>query len=115
MRGAHRRLAEVDFAKRSLELTQLVHTGKLPAARSLLADLTQRFQQHPWLQAKLARLRELAERDPEMMSKEARFSSRRMSSRLAAHADLAFCADETNSVMPAFLRTKTEEGRGRRN
>jgi len=56
----------------------------------------------------------LADRDPEMMSKEARFSSRKMSKRLVANMEVAFSADETNSDMSAFLRKKSEEGRGRR-
>jgi hypothetical protein len=68
-----RRLQEVEFAKSSLELSRLVNAGNVTAARTLVKDLEKRFGQHPWLQAKLARLRELAERDPEMMSKEARF------------------------------------------
>ncbi len=108
-----RRLLEVDFAQRSLELSRLVQIGDLRAARALLVELTQRFEQHPWLQAKLLRLRTLAERDPEMMRKEARFSSRKMSSRLVAHDEMAFSGDETLSAMPAFLRKKTQEGKGR--
>ena len=109
-----RRLQEVDFAKSSLELSRLVNAGNVTAARTLVKDLEKRFGQHPWLQAKLTRLRELADRDPEMMSKEARFSSRKMSKRLVANSEVAFSVDETNSAMPAFLRKKSEEGRGRK-
>jgi len=109
-----RRLQEVDFAKSSLELSRLVNAGNVTAARALVKDLEKRFGQHPWLQAKLTRLRELADRDPEMMSKEARFSSRKMSKRLVANTEVAFGGDETNSEMPAFLRKKSEEGRGRK-
>ena len=109
-----RRLQEVDFAKSSLELSRLVNAGNVNAARALVKDLEKRFGQHPWLQAKLTRLRELADRDPEMMSKEARFSSRKMSKRLVSNSEVAFSADETNSEMPAFLRKKSEEGKGRK-
>ena len=112
--SVERRLLEVDFAKSSLELSRLVNAGNVTAARTLVKDLEKRFGQHPWLQAKLTRLRELADRDPEMMSKEARFSSRKMSKRLVANSEVTFSADETNSDMPAFLRKKSEEGRGRR-
>jgi Ca-activated chloride channel family protein len=108
-----RRLQEVDFAKSSLELSRLVNAGNVTAARALVKDLEKRFGQHPWLQAKLTRLRELADRDPEMMSKEARFSSRKMSKRLVANMEVAFSGDETNMEIPAFLRKKSEEGRGR--
>jgi Ca-activated chloride channel family protein len=109
-----RRLQEVDFAKSSLELSRLVNAGNVTAARALVKELEKRFGQHPWLHAKLTRLRELAERDPEMMSKEARFSSRKMSKRLVANCEVAFSVDETNMEMPAFLRKKSEEGRGRK-
>ena len=109
-----RRLQEVDFAKSSLELSRLVNAGNIDAAHALVKDLEKRFGQHPWLQAKLSRLRELADRDPEMMSKEARFSSRKMSKRLVAVDDMPFGGDETNSDMPAFLRKKSEEGKGRK-
>ena len=108
-----RRLQEVDFAKSSLELSRLVNAGNVNAARALVKDLEKRFGQHPWLQAKLTRLRELADRDPEMMSKEARFSSRKMSKRLVANMEVAFSGDETNMEIPAFLRKKAEEGKGK--
>jgi Ca-activated chloride channel family protein len=109
-----RRLQEVEFAKSSLELSRLVNAGNVTAARKLVKDLEKRFGQHPWLQAKLMRLRELADRDPEMMGKEARFSSRKMSKRLVANFEVAFSGDETNMEMPAFLRKKSEEGKGRK-
>ena len=67
-----------------------------------------------WLQDKLQRLRELADRDPEMMSKEVRFSAMRMSSRLSAKSECRYSADETDSAIPAFLRKKSQEGRGRK-
>jgi hypothetical protein len=108
-----RRLQEVDFAKSSLELSRLVNAGNVTAARALVKDLEKRFGQHPWLHAKLTRLRELADRDPELMTKEARFSSRKMSKRLVSNFEVAFSMDETNSEMPAFLRKKSEEGKGR--
>jgi Ca-activated chloride channel family protein len=109
-----RRLQEVDFAKSSLDLSRLVNAGDVAAARALVKDLEKRFGQHPWLKAKLTRLRELAERDPEMMSKEVRFNSRKMSKRLVANCEVEFSLDETNMEMPAFLRKKAEEGKGRR-
>jgi Ca-activated chloride channel family protein len=79
----------------------------------LFKDLESRFAQHPWLQDKLQRLRELADRDPEMMSKEVRFSAMRMSSRLSAKSESRYSADETDLAIPAFLRKKSQEGRGR--
>jgi hypothetical protein len=49
-----------------------------------------------------------------MMRKEAKFNSARMSKRLVANEELVFSGDETESAMPAFLRKKSEEGKGRR-
>jgi Ca-activated chloride channel family protein len=112
--AVHRRLQEVDFAKSSLDLARLVNAGDVLAARALVNDLERRFGQHPWLKAKLSRLRELADRDPEMMSKEVRFNSRKMSRRLVAREESVFSVDETSFEMPAFLRKKSEEGKGRK-
>lgn len=110
----HRRLQEVEFAKSSLDLARLVNAGDVVAARALVSDLERRFGQHPWLKAKLGRLRELADRDPDMMSKEVRFNSRKMSRRLVAREESVFSMDETSFEMPAFLRKKSEEGKGRK-
>lgn len=94
------RLQEVEFAQASQELHTLVEQGEILVARKLLKDLEKRFAQHPWLQDKLQRLRVLAERDPEMMSKEVRFSAMRMSSRLSAKSEVRYSEDETNLVIP---------------
>jgi Ca-activated chloride channel family protein len=108
------RLQELEFAQASQALRGLVQQGDRRAARAILKDLEQRFGQHPWLKGKLARLRKLAEHDPEMLSKEIRFSTMRMSSRLSAKAEARFSADETDAAIPAFLRKKLEEGKGRK-
>ena len=112
--AVHDRLQEVEFAQTSQALRTLVQNGDARAARKLLKDLEVRFAQHPWLHDKLQRLRELAERDPEMMGKEVRFSAMRMSSRLAAKSEARYSADETDQAMPAFLRKKSQEGKGRK-
>lgn len=108
------RLQEVEFAQASQVLRTLVQQGETRAARAMMKDLEARFGQHPWLSGKLARLRELAEHDPEMMSKEIRFSAMRMSNRLAEKIEVQFSVDQTESAIPAFLRKKLEEGKGRK-
>ena len=112
--AVHDRVQEVEFAQASQALRGLVQKGDTQGARKLFKDLEVRFAQHPWLQDKLQRLRELAERDPEMMSKEVRFSGMRMWNRLSAKAEERYGADETDFVVPAFLRKKSQEGRGRK-
>lgn len=59
------------------------------------------------------RVRELAELDPEMMVKEVRFSMMKMNTRLSSKQEMAYSEDETDLPMPAFLRKKAEEGKGR--
>ena len=108
------RLQEVEFVQASEALRTLVQKGKTLEARSMMTDLEKRFGQHAWLSGKLSRLRELAEQDPEMMSKEIRFSSVRMASRLAHVDDVPFDSDQTDAPMPAFLRKKLVEGKGRK-
>ena len=49
----------------------------------------------------------------EMMGKESQFSAQRMSSRLSMRDEILYSRDETGSEMPAFLRKKAEEGKGR--
>lgn len=110
----HDRLLEVEFAQASQNLRVLVQQGDLQMARKVMKDLELRFGRHPWLKDKLNHLRELAERDPEMLSKEVRFSAMRMSSRLSAKSEVRYSVDETDLVIPAFLRKKGQEGTGRR-
>jgi hypothetical protein len=80
----------------------------------MMNDLEHRFGQHPWLSGKLARLRELSERDPEMLSKEVRFNTVRLSKRLTERSEVRFSMDQTDAAIPAFLRKKLEEGKGRK-
>jgi hypothetical protein len=76
--------------------------------------MEQRFGHHPWLKAKMAQMHRLAEEDMDMMIKEVSYSSMRMSKSLASRSEAMFSVDETESEMPAFLRKKESEGRGRR-
>ncbi len=108
------RLQELEFATASQVLRDLARRGDAMGVQRTLDELERRFGQHPWLNDKLRRLRQLAEDDVEMMSKEVRFSERKMSRRLNANFEMAYSMDETNSTMPSFLRKKAEEGKGRR-
>ena len=110
----HTRLEELAFAKASGELRELAAQGDRKATQAALAKLQARFGDHPWLKAKIEQLRELAEQDIEMMSKEVNYSMVRMSRRLVAHEETEFTGDEIQSMaMPAFLRKKVSEGKGK--
>lgn len=110
----HTRLEELAFAKASGELRELVAKGDRKATQAALAKLQTRFGDHPWLKAKIEQLRELAEHNVEMMGKEVLYSMHRMSRRLVASDEAAFTRDEMESLeMPAFLRKKVSEGKGK--
>ena len=111
---AQRRLGELRFAKASARLRELAKDGNIQAARALLNDLEVEFGSNPWLQAKIEQLRRLTEEDVSMMMKEVSYSAYRMSRRLTSKHEMQFGKDETEEIMPAFLRKKVEEGRGRK-
>ena len=109
-----RRLLEVEFGKASDELRHLARRGNRLDTMRKLAEMDERFGHHPWLRAKMEQMRQLAQEDMMMMAKEAGYASVRMYSRLSPNFESSFIKDETESDMPAFLRKKESEGRGRR-
>ena len=114
---AYTRLEELAFAKASEHLRQLAKDGDRQATQQALDVLEKRFGHHPWLSAKIKQLRQLADEDSEMMTKEVRYSMMRMSRRLVSKEEMAYEGDETHvseSVMPSFLRKKVSEGKGKK-
>ena len=110
-----RRLLEVEFGHAANELRQLAKKGTLKATQRKLNEMEKRFGEHAWLKAKMEQLHRLADEDMEMMMKEATFSSMKMSRRLASRSESLYMGDETELMMPAFLRKKESEGKGRKN
>ncbi len=111
---AHNRLEELAFAKAAEQLRTLAQNGDRATTQKALAALEKRFGDHPWLRAKIEQLRRLAEEDEVMMLKEVRYSAMRMSRRLVAKDEMEFNMDETQAMsMPAFLRKKVSEGKGK--
>jgi Ca-activated chloride channel family protein len=114
---AYTRLEELAFAKASEHLRQLAKDGDRQATQQALDVLEKCFGHHPWLNAKIEQLRQLADQDSEMMAKEVRYSMMRMSRRLVSKEETAYQGDETHvseSVMPSFLRKKVSEGKGKK-
>lgn len=114
---AYTRLEELAFAKASEQLRQLAKDGDSQSTQRALDVLEKRFGHHPWLNAKIEQLRQLADQDSEMMAKEVRYSMMRMSRRLVSKEEMAYAGDETHiseSVMPSFLRKKVSEGKGKK-
>jgi Ca-activated chloride channel family protein len=108
-----RRLNELRFAKASSRLRDFAQAGLIDEARELLDELEREFGNNPWLSAKIEQLRRLTEDDLSMMMKEVSYTAFRMSRRLTSKSEMLFGKDETDSQIPAFLRKKVEEGRGR--
>ena len=74
------------------------------------SDAKQRFADNPWVQEVLNSMAELArQQDQARFAKEARYSSRRMSTRLAAKEEMASIASDGDA--PAFLRRKSAQGK----
>jgi Ca-activated chloride channel homolog len=114
---AYTRLEELAFAKASEQLRQLAKDGDQHATKRALDVLEKRFGHHPWLNAKIEQLRQLADEDSQMLSKEVHYSMVRMSRRLVSKKETAYAGDETDineSVMPSFLRKKVSEGIGKK-
>ncbi|MBI5277365.1 MAG: VWA domain-containing protein [Burkholderiales bacterium] len=110
-----RRLKEVQFAEAALRAREMMVRGEIDGARAYLKHQQALVAGHPWLQEKLARLQDLAERDAAMSMKEMRYKSNRLMSRVAEAHESRYIGDETaDAGKPAFLRRKSEEGRGRR-
>jgi Ca-activated chloride channel family protein len=110
-----RRLAEVRMAQAAERVRAELARGRVDAARAVLRELDALVAGQPWLQAKLEDLRALIERDAEMAQKELAYSARVFETRLVAKHEASFSLDETDRTdIPAFLRKKTSEGRGRR-
>ena len=109
-----RRLLEVEFGKDADALRQIAKQGKQREAQRKIDEMEAKYGNHPWLHAKLAQMRRLAEEDMVMMTKEVSYSAMRMSRSLASKQEVMYCLDETESAVPAFLRRKETEGRGRR-
>ena len=109
-----RRVIELDAGDALDTVRAAIEADNWERAQRLVDDAAIRFAQHDWAAAVLATMRRLiSERDKRVSSKEAAFAKRSMSGRLASRDEIRFCDGDMLSV-PAFLRRKTEQGKGRR-
>ena len=111
------RVLEVAFGEQAALARGLLMRGRVADAERLFAALEPQVAHHPWLQNKLSSLRELARRDADMAAKELRFSHMKMSKRAVALNETSgsFSIAETDTTeIPAYLRRKMSEGKGRK-
>lgn len=108
-----RRFLETEAARLQESGFDAMARGDWGAVERCLAQLDAIAAEHGWLRASLAELRRLFEqRDERLLSKELRYSSRSMRTRLTSKAEQDFLGDADESSLPAYLRRKSMQGRG---
>jgi Ca-activated chloride channel family protein len=108
------RLLELDAADAVADVRTAIEAGDWKRAQQIVDAAAVRFEQHEWASAILATMRRLIdERDRHLAAKEASFSMRSMRQRLVSPVEPSFSANEPAAI-PAFLRRKGEQGKGRR-
>jgi Ca-activated chloride channel family protein len=108
-----RRALELDAADAVVAVRAAIDALDWKRAQQLVDAVTARFAQHEWAAAIIATMRRLVGERNRFAAKEASFSVSRMRRRLASPSEPAFCMEE-NAAVPAFLRRKAEQGKGRR-
>jgi Ca-activated chloride channel homolog len=107
-----RRVDEVEASDFQDQAQKAARRGYWHQVRNLLREVKERSKDNRWLQGIVETLETLAQpEDTESFAKEARYSSRNLSSRIAAlgeSADYQPCAE---MAAPVFLRRKREQGK----
>ena len=107
-----RRVGEVEAAALQDQARQAARRGDWRQVRRLLREVKERASDNPWLQGIVDTLENLARReDTESFAKEARYSSRSLSSRVAALNESAEYSPAAELAAPKFLRRKREQGK----
>ena len=105
-----RRAKEIEAAHIQRRARQAAQANDWAEVERLLGELEVLARDHAWIEGVLAELRALAaRRDAPLLAREALYSARSMSSRVAACAERASLDEATD--MPAFLRRKTSQGK----
>jgi Ca-activated chloride channel family protein len=106
-----RRASELESAKLQDEAQVAARRGDWREVRRLLAEARRNAEDNEWLTKVADKLEVLARKEDEMMfSKETRYSSHRMRSRLAMSSEVNSLSD----AAPSYLRRKTEQGKSQR-
>jgi Ca-activated chloride channel family protein len=105
------RIAEVEVGRMLEAARRAAEHGDWQTIRKMLDEARKRFADHPWVIEVLENMAGLAKSmDTERFRKEAMYSSRRMSTRLASPSEsLSTMACE--STAPSFLRRKAAQGK----
>lgn len=105
------RQAELEAGKLLQRAREAAKRGDWTAIREMIDAARKLFADHPWVMDVLENIAELAKsRDVARLSKEAMYSSRKMSSRVSAK-DEALMSMVAEGTVPSFLRRKRAQGK----
>jgi hypothetical protein len=103
-------VAEDELVARRAKEIEAAQVNDWAEVERLLGELEVLARDHAWIEGVLSELRGLvARRDAPLLAREALYSARSMSSRVAACAERASLDEVTD--MRAFLRRKTAQGK----
>jgi Ca-activated chloride channel family protein len=109
-----RRVMELDAADALDAVRTAIEAHDWTLAQRLVETAQSRFAGHEWAAAILSTMQRLiAQRDEQLASKEARYARHSIHGRLASLNEASF-SDIDEALVPAFLRRKTEQGKGQR-
>lgn len=109
-----RRSIESASARLLLACRRRLGRGDRAGAERALAELRELGKEHGWVAESVAEVERLLEQDVALAGKEALYAAGKFRTRLAAPVESAFELSETEAEeMPAFLRRKVGQGRGR--
>ncbi len=107
-----RRFGEVEAADLQREARKAARARDWTKVSRMLDELETRARDNPWLQQTVSVLRNLLEqRDQARLEKELLYSSHSLKNRLTEFDESASFDMSMESVKPAFLRRKTQQGR----
>ena len=105
------RRAEVEASQLIARARQAAEYGDWSAVEQILAEARQRFASQPWVIQVLESMVEISHTmDTARFRKEALYSTKRMSNRLAAKEEMLGCLD-AEIAAPSFLRRKAAQGK----
>ena len=108
-----RRVLELDAADALEAVRTAIEADNWVLAQQLTEAAQARFAQHEWATAILATMRRLiGERDKHRARKETLYARQSLNVRLSSREEANFSYDDEAAV-PAFLRRKSEQGKGR--
>lgn len=107
-----RRVKEILASKLLERSREAARNCNWEEVESLLAEANSQFKDNPWIKEIIQSMEKLAaKKDSHCFRKEALYSSRRMSSRLASQNESAVYSRIDEDDLPSFLRRKAEQGK----